>query len=126
MQAFTNHRRRKDARSKNRHDPLTSINTLLASHPSATPRASGPARSHASRPGQSERERALAMMAKEKGPAGFGRQWDDTPSTISGGAGGGRSWTENFERQKDRAGNRYYAETPVRKRSRVGGRSWEV
>ncbi|WVQ85394.1 hypothetical protein IAT38_007559 [Cryptococcus sp. DSM 104549] len=110
--------RRKDARSKDRNDPLTSINTLLASHPSShhrpsnnAPRNPHPASAdpHAARKARemSERERARALLANSKksgSGGGGGGGWDATPSTMAG----GRSWEENWERQKAKAGTRFY------------------
>lgn len=60
--------------------------------------------------------------------------WDETPSSVDGG-GGGRSWAEDFEREKDRAGHRFFGDGGGRgdgaaaaweRRGKVGGRSWEV
>lgn len=136
-------RRRKDVRSKTRNDPLTDINSLLStSHtvskpyrPRAHGSGSGPGPGQASsdpkdarlKREQSERERALALIAKSKAPP---RPWDDTPSTVAG----GRSWVEDFEREKDRAGHRYFTGSGGggggRDRGWDGrpryGKSWEV
>ncbi|OCF30379.1 hypothetical protein I316_07986 [Kwoniella heveanensis BCC8398] len=120
--------RRKDARSKNRHDPLTHISTLLStSKPKPT--------SHHHRPStlstnpsdvrkareQTERERALALLGGPKGaPArssGSGI-WNDMPSSV----GGDRTWEDDWERQKAKAGNRFFSGAS---RSH-NGRSWEV
>lgn len=89
--------RRKEVRSKERHDPLTTINSLLTKDPSTIPRSGGSTKH------MSERERALAMIAQKKGGAGQpgGGAWDDTPSSAAG-------WAERNQRDKDRAGNRFY------------------
>lgn len=121
--------RRKDIRSKERNDPLTTVNALLSTrptqpvrrHPPSTTTPSDPASARIKRE-QSERERALALIAKSKAPA---RVWD-TPSSV----GGGRSWAEDLERQKDRAGRRFWGDSERVERSWDGrpraGRSWEV
>ncbi|KAK8865955.1 hypothetical protein IAR55_001104 [Kwoniella newhampshirensis] len=125
--------RRKDARSKNRHDPLTQITTLLSSHPnpsSASFRHRNPHNKYKTQPSadpvsarqsreMSERERALALIAKSKGTAGPRPNWDDTPSTVGGGA---RSWADEWERQKNKAGHRFFGSGP----GPTGGRGWEV
>ena len=65
------------------------------------------------------------------------RTWEDTPTTVGVGAGGGRSWAEDLERQKDKARNRFWDEERERDRVRGwekgvrggagdGGRSWEI
>lgn len=43
------------------------------------------------------------MIAQKKGGAGppGGGAWDDTPSSAAG-------WAERNQREKDRAGNRFY------------------
>ncbi|WWC58697.1 uncharacterized protein I303_101241 [Kwoniella dejecticola CBS 10117] len=123
--------RRKDARSKNRNDPLTHISTLLSTstpkprssnhkphyhhHQTTDHRPSDPAEARKSRE-ISERERALALIAKSKVPPRGPRTWDDTPSS----AGGGRSWAEEWEREQAKAGRRFFEKPPH------GGRSWEV
>lgn len=131
--------RRKDARAKDRYDPLTHVNSLLASHPlphhSKPNRSSGQpfdARGARRQREVSERERALALVAQSKAPARGG--WNETPSSV----GGGRSWAEDFERQKDRAGHRFFGDGAGReegrvvrsagwdRRGKIGGRSWEV
>lgn len=142
---LTHARRRKDVRSKTRNDPLTNINSLLSTSNTAAkpyrPRPHVPGSGSRSGPGQapsdpkdarlkreqSERERALALIAKSKAPP---KPWDDTPSTVAG----GRSWVEDFEREKDRAGHRYFTGNAGggagRDRGWDGrpryGRSWEV
>ncbi|ODN84546.1 hypothetical protein L202_00476 [Cryptococcus amylolentus CBS 6039] len=93
--------RRKDARSKNRNDPLTSINSLLSSHRHSQPSHHKPSTSTNKTKGMSERERALALLSKDK-PTPSYSEWGDTPSTVSGG-----TWADDFERQKERAGRRY-------------------
>ncbi|WVN85401.1 uncharacterized protein L203_100547 [Cryptococcus depauperatus CBS 7841] len=102
--------RRKDARSKIRNDPLTDINSQLSSHPSKTshrrvsshnPPPPDPQTARKARE-QSERQRALALIAKSKQT--IGSAWDSTPSTVSGGG----TWAEDFERAKDKAGRRFY------------------
>ncbi|KAL1410636.1 hypothetical protein Q8F55_004653 [Vanrija albida] len=102
--------RRKDVRSKERHDPLTSIKKTLAAPAPARPRPA--VRSSG---GQSERERALALIAKRKG-APERRGWE-TPDSSAG-------WAEDFERRKDLAGHKYTSaswDEPRRAR-----RGWEV
>ncbi|KAL7424723.1 hypothetical protein Q5752_000407 [Cryptotrichosporon argae] len=109
---------RKDARSKERHDPLTSITKLLSStapkpqprRPSHGAAQEGPAPSPDPRAARlkrelSERERAAALVAAKK------RGWEETPKR------GGQSWADEFERRQGEAG-RFYS----------GGarRSWEV
>lgn len=96
--------RRRDLQRKSAHDPLTAINTQLASRPGAGPSTSsssaqrrrGPPPS--SRPDpqappevsarlvreSSERERARALIARKKRETG-----SETPSTVYGGRGGG-------------------------------------
>ncbi|GFZ43570.1 hypothetical protein JCM24511_01290 [Saitozyma sp. JCM 24511] len=137
--------RRKDVRSKTRNDPLTNINSLLSTSNTAAkpyrPRPHVPGSGSGLGSGQapsdpkdarlkreqSERERALALIAKSKAPP---KPWDDTPSTVAG----GRSWVEDFEREKDRAGHRYFTGNAGggggRDRGWDGrpryGRSWEV
>ncbi|WVR05923.1 hypothetical protein IAU60_002949 [Kwoniella sp. DSM 27419] len=118
--------RRKDARSKNRHDPLTQITSMLStSARSSKHRTPVPSRHHPpqrpSNPSEarkaremSERERALALIAKSKAPTGSRNIWDDTPSSV------GRTWEDDWERQKAKAGNRFYNGLPP------NGRSWEV
>ncbi|WWC86292.1 uncharacterized protein L201_001165 [Kwoniella dendrophila CBS 6074] len=126
--------RRKDARSKNRNDPLTHISTLLTTSSSSISRSHGTQhrphhhhkQSNISQPSNpaevrkarelSERERALALIAKSKQPVG-GRLWDDTPSTVGG---GNRSWAEEWEREQAKAGRRFFDKPPN------GARSWEV
>jgi len=121
--------RRKEVRSKERLDPLTTINTLLSKHPSTSTSShthhrhnTNSAPNASSSPTypldalqaarlsreKSERERALALIAKAKAPKrGI---WNDTPSTVAG----GRTWGEELEREKDRAGRRFFggSETP--------------
>ncbi len=98
--------RRKDARSKIRHDPLTSITSELAkTAPRPQPNFRGPptpkdpilARQHRE---NNERQRALALIAQKRGGGGGG--WDDTPSSAAG-------WSERIEREKERAGHRFYS-----------------
>ncbi|KLT42945.1 hypothetical protein CC85DRAFT_73048 [Cutaneotrichosporon oleaginosum] len=87
-----------DAKSKVSQDPLTAINRKLSSQPRPTPTSTrAPARGPPK--AQSERERALAMLAKRKGSSG--RAGWETPESTHG------SWAEEFEREKDRAGHRY-------------------
>lgn len=118
-------------RAKDRYDPLTHVNTLLKSHPSQTrhhkrhpPTPADPQAARQERE-LSERQRALALIAQSKAPS---RAWDETPSSV----GGGRSWAEDLERQKDRAGRRFFGDGPGgggsgwERRGKVGGRSWEV
>lgn len=122
-------RRRKEVRSKERHDPLTTVNSLLSKHssgkaahttshkhppPPKDPQAARQARE------SSERQRALALIAQRKGGA-VGNGWDDTPSSAAG-------WAERNERDKDRAGHRFF-DAPSEQRHAVGrkyGRSWEA
>ncbi|WVQ70881.1 hypothetical protein IAR50_000406 [Cryptococcus sp. DSM 104548] len=94
--------RRKDARSKDRNDPLTSINSLLSSHSHPQPSHHKPSNSFSKTKGMSERERALALLSKGQPNPSYS-EWGDTPSTISG-----RTWADDFERQKERAGRRYH------------------
>lgn len=142
--------KRKDARSKSRHDPLTQISTLLASHPGSSMKTIPKPRLLEGREGSggvdavsarkaretAERQRALDLIAKTKAQAekkAAGNRWDATPSTIAG----GRSWAEDFEREKDRAGMRFFGggDGEGRNASNLrtgwdgrarGGRSWEV
>ncbi|WWD17854.1 hypothetical protein CI109_102298 [Kwoniella shandongensis] len=117
--------KRKDARSKNRHDPLTQIATLLAPspHKSQSRMNNNHNHNHSSNTRQlSERERALALIAKSSGTAAPPRpSWDDTPSTVNG---GGRTWADDWERQKNKAGHRFYG-TGSGPGPREG-RGWEV
>ena len=124
--------RRKDERVKHRQDPLTQISTLLTSKPTRATAKPHPPPSDATSSRlareQSERQRALALIAQSRAPA-------LTPSTV------GRTWEEDFERQKSRAGMRYsdHYQSSARDRvetwrdggrawdgARVSGRSWEV
>ncbi|BEJ14333.1 hypothetical protein CspHIS471_0401000 [Cutaneotrichosporon sp. HIS471] len=91
--------RRIEAKAKVSQDPLTAINKKLSTQLRPTPRV--PAHTAARRPphAQSERERALAMLAKREG--GSGRAGGETPQSTH------RSWADDFEREKDRAGQRY-------------------
>ncbi|ORX36014.1 hypothetical protein BD324DRAFT_629861 [Kockovaella imperatae] len=113
--------RRKDQRSKSRNDPLTHITSLLSTHSSTAqkkphvrvpPPGSDPQTARMARE-QSERQRALALIAKTK--AQTQNPWDSTPSTVVG-----RNWSDDFEREKDRAGRRYFTggqyDTPERRR----------
>ncbi|WVQ97425.1 hypothetical protein IAU59_004538 [Kwoniella sp. CBS 9459] len=119
--------KRKDARSKNRHDPLTHISTLLStskpkpnsSHHRPSTLSTRPSDARRARE-QTERERAIALLGGPKGPAPARSRgpWDDTPSTVDG----GRTWEDDWERQKARAGNRFFS-GPSRSHN---GRSWEV
>ncbi|WVF70495.1 hypothetical protein IAT40_005285 [Kwoniella sp. CBS 6097] len=117
--------RRKDARSKNRHDPLTHISTLLStskpkptSHSRPSTLSTNPSDARRARE-QTERERALALLGGPKGPPSRPNgAWNDTPSTISG----DRTWEDDWERQKAKAGNRFFSAAT---RSH-NGRSWEV
>jgi hypothetical protein len=63
----------------------------------------------------------MALIAASR-PASSG--WADTPSSVGG------SWEDRFEREKAKAGGRFFADgTPDsgwERRNRVGGRSWEV
>lgn len=103
--------RRKDVRSKERNDPLTTVTKLLSTHTQKPPHRNGVRSMNQETPKdatgariareKSERERALALIAKSKAPAA----WGDTPSTQAG----GRNWSDQFERDKDRAGNRYFS-----------------
>ena len=140
-----NFSRRKDARAKDRYDPLTHVNSLLASHPlpmTHKPRPRGQASTTPTDPSDArrqreviERQRALALIAQSKKPV---NAWDSTPSSL----GGGRSWAEDFERDKERAGRRFFGQgngfedrarvettsgvTGWASKSKFGGRSWEV
>ncbi len=89
-----------DAKAKVSQDPLTAITKKLSTQSRSTP-ARAPARAPAHGPpkAQSERERALAMLAKRKGSSG--RAGWETPESAHG------SWADDFEREKDRAGHRY-------------------
>ena len=95
--------RRKDVRSKIRHDPLTDINSKLDTQPKPryTPHPPTPKDPHLARQAResSERQRALALIASRKSNA-VGN-WDETPSSAAG-------WSERIEREKDRAGHRFY------------------
>jgi hypothetical protein len=130
--------KRKDIRSKERNDPMTQVNALLkpsTSIPSSrrlgtTPTSSDPQSARIQRE-QSERQRALALIAKSKAQPKPNTFWDDTPSTVAHGHNG-RSWAEDLERRKDKASNRFWDEERERDRVRGwekgvrGGRSWEV
>lgn len=126
--------RRKDIRAKERNDPMTQVNALLKPttqplrrniHPSPNPAAT-PQDARLQRE-QSERQRALALIAKTKAHASGPKTWQDTPSTVAGG-----SWAEDLERRKERASNRFWDEARERDRVRGwergvrGGRSWEA
>lgn len=89
---------RKDARAKSRHDPLTGITKVLGK-PGGVRSGAGGAPGARAGPGggMSERERALAMLAKRNGTA-FG----ETPR---------HSWRDDLEREKDSAGDRYNAQS---------------
>jgi hypothetical protein len=121
---YTDSTSRKDKRSKDRNDPLTHLNSLLSTSLPKPHRSMGPPtvnpQAARSRREVSERERALALIAQSKGPTA----WADTPSSVGG------SWEDRFEREKARAGGRYFADgTPDNsweRRGKVGGRSWEV
>ncbi|RSH84162.1 uncharacterized protein EHS24_005667 [Apiotrichum porosum] len=87
------------ARNKwDRHDPLTSINRALATKqppPTASTRPSRPSG------GQSERERALALLAKRDAAAGRpSRAGWETPDA---------SWSDDFERRQGNASQRFSA-----------------
>lgn len=136
--------KRKDVRSKARHDPLTQIEGLLKGKSSAAPARRrdytqgqaaalvGDASAARESREKAERQRALDLIAKTKAQAAraaAGNRWDDTPSTMAG----GRSWAEDFERQKDRAGMRFFGNEHDRRErvrdwagDRRTGRSWEV
>ncbi|KIR37148.1 hypothetical protein I352_00460 [Cryptococcus deuterogattii MMRL2647] len=105
--------RRKDARAKNRNDPLTNIDALFASHSSASRNgtsisktislnSSSAKNSTKGNANQSERQRALAMLAKSKQRV---ENWMDTPNTAYSGS---RNWADDWERAKDQAGRRYF------------------
>lgn len=105
--------RRKDARAKNRNDPLTNIDALFASHSSASRNgtsisksvslnSSSARNSTKDNANQSERQRALAMLAKSKPRV---ENWMDTPSTAYSGS---RNWADDWERAKDQAGRRFF------------------
>lgn len=133
---LTSYFRRKDERSKNRNDPLTQITSMLSSSKSSQPKVphrkgggtpSDPVAARVQRE-QTERQRALALIAKSKAPS-----WDDTPSTV----GPGSSWADSLERPKERAGMRFYEGPSYEGRDHKGGRdggwggrstgrSWEV
>ena len=128
--------RRGDIRAKERNDPMTQVNALLKSTPTpkrlnaGPPTPSDPQAARIQRE-QSERQRALALIAKSKAVPKNGF-WEDTPSTVAHPNG---SWAENLERRKDRASNRFWDEERERDRVRGwergvrgnrGGRSWEV
>ncbi|KGB77440.1 hypothetical protein CNBG_3278 [Cryptococcus deuterogattii R265] len=105
--------RRKDARAKNRNDPLTNIDALFASHSSASRNgtsisktislnSSSAKNSTKGNANQSERQRALAMLAKSKQRV---ENWMDTPNTAYSGS---RNWADDWERAKDQAGRRFF------------------
>lgn len=105
--------RRKDARAKNRNDPLTNIDALFASHSSASRNgtsisksvslnSSSARNSTKGNANQSERQRAWAMLAKSKPRV---ENWTDTPSTAYSGS---RNWADDWERAKDQAGRRFF------------------
>ncbi|KIR97941.1 hypothetical protein L804_04399 [Cryptococcus deuterogattii 2001/935-1] len=105
--------RRKDARAKNRNDPLTNIDALFASHSSASRNgtsisetislnSSSAKNSTKGNANQSERQRALAMLAKSKQRV---ENWMDTPNTAYSDS---RNWADDWERAKDQAGRRYF------------------
>ncbi|OWZ62190.1 hypothetical protein AYX14_06202 [Cryptococcus neoformans] len=103
--------RRKDARAKSRNDPLTNIDALLASNASASRKGASISKSASlssarnSTKGdvnQSERQRALAMLAKSKPRVD---NWTDTPSTAYSGS---HNWADDWERAKDQAGRRFF------------------
>ncbi|KAL0252526.1 hypothetical protein I308_101918 [Cryptococcus tetragattii IND107] len=105
--------RRKDARAKNRNDPLTNIDALFASHSSASRNGTSISKSVSlnssfarnstkGNANQSERQRALAMLAKSKPRV---ENWMDTPSTAYSGS---RNWADDWERAKDQAGRRFF------------------
>ncbi|KIR55550.1 hypothetical protein I315_02139 [Cryptococcus gattii Ru294] len=105
--------RRKDARAKNRNDPLTNIDALFASHSSTSRngtsisksvslKSSSARNSTKGNANQSERQRALAMLAKSKPRV---ENWMDTPSTAYSGS---RNWADDWERAKDQAGRRFF------------------
>lgn len=115
--------KRKDERSKSRYDPMTQVNDMLAKHPStkrsshhtpAQPTPRGLSDARATRE-SGERQRALALIAQRK-RGGMAQSWDDTPSSAAG-------WAERNEREKDRAGHRFFGggEPPRR-----FGRSWDI
>jgi hypothetical protein len=127
--------RRGDIRSKERNDPMTQVNALLKPSPAvkrhgpATP--SDPQAARIQRE-QSERQRAMALIAKSRAVPKTNGFWEDTPSTV---AHPGGSFAEDLERRKDRASNRFWDEERERDRVRGwergvrgdrGGRSWEV
>jgi hypothetical protein len=128
--------RRKDIRSKERNDPMTQVNALLKPSTTTSRRigngttAATPSDPQSARlqREQSERQRALALIAKSKAHPKNGF-WNDTPSTV---AHPGGSWAEDLERRKDRASNRFWDEERERDRVRGwekgvrGGRSWEA
>ncbi|RXK36135.1 hypothetical protein M231_06626 [Tremella mesenterica] len=106
--------KRKDVRSKHRHDPLSLVDSLLSSQPKPHPSTNNrPSIGRQAERGMSERERAMAMLAQSKGGS---QKWDDTPSSVGG------TWGDRLEREKDRAG-RFFAKTET---PRWGGKSWEV
>ncbi|EIW56230.1 uncharacterized protein TRAVEDRAFT_152872 [Trametes versicolor FP-101664 SS1] len=136
-------RRRRDLQRKSAHDPLTAINTQLASRPGAGPstsssssaqRRQGPPSS--SRPGpqappevsarlvreSSERERARALIARKKREMG-----SETPSTVYGGRSGGYGDVFNRreveEVRRDRQ-DRQRGWERERDRDREGGRRY--
>lgn len=103
--------RRKDARAKSRNDPLANIDALLASNSSASRKGASISKSASlssarnSTKGdvnQSERQRALAMLAKSKQRVD---NWTDTPSTAYSGS---HNWADDWERAKDQAGRRFF------------------
>jgi hypothetical protein len=121
--------KRKEVRSKHRHDPLTQISSLLASSsskPIPKPRRStGQTDASSARLSRetSERQRALEMIAKTKAQAAQngGNRWDDTPSTIAG----SRTWAEDFEREKDKAGMRFFGDSRRTPGTVSDGRGWD-
>lgn len=102
-------------RSKERHDPLTSIKKSLATPPARA--SSGGSASGRGGGAQSERERALALIAKRRGePERRKNPWD-TPDSAAG-------WAEDFERRKDLAGHKYTSSWDEPRRA--ARRGWEV
>lgn len=101
--------RRKDERSKNRHDPLTALNAMLApklpparpahrAAPPSTQTSDDPARTARLAREASERQRALDMIAAEEKKKR--RVWEETPASSVASTPRTERWDE-LERHKD-------------------------
>ncbi|KAI0828464.1 hypothetical protein BC628DRAFT_1337644 [Trametes gibbosa] len=132
-------RLRRELQRKSAHDPLTAINTQLASrsgpHPSSSaqrPRARAlPPRSDAEAPPEisarltresAERERARALIARRKREMAG----SETPSTVHGARGGGGGYGDVFNRREveEVRRERQMGWDRERERDRDGGRRY--